>query len=110
MRIQMPEKIMMRPNKDFEGRFWAVDPAEPDSDDYQPVRAIYEITPNGMMLASLASCTAQIVHAFAKNHEIALDEVEYKLAYHHSEEQSGNKEQNDLQGEKSQSRSNFAVI
>ncbi|MEJ2447957.1 MAG: OsmC family protein [Anaerolineales bacterium] len=96
----MPEKIMMRLNKDFEGGFWAVDPAEPDSNDYQPVQAIYEITPYGMMLASLASCTAQIVHAYAKNHEIALDEVEFKLAYHHSEEQSENKEQNNLQGDR----------
>ncbi|MFL7812503.1 MAG: OsmC family protein [Anaerolineales bacterium] len=83
----MPEKIMMRLNKDFEGGFWAVDPSNPDSDHYQPVQAIYDISPYGMLLASLAGCTAQIVHTFAKNHSIEMDEIEIKLRYQHPDEE-----------------------
>ena len=77
----MAEKVIVRQNKKYEVGFWAVDPEKPDSDDYSSVHGLHEVTPYGMMLVSLANCTAQIVMAFAANHNIALDEVELRMKY-----------------------------
>jgi putative redox protein len=77
----MTEKIIVRQNKSFEVGFWAVDPNQPDSDDYQPVQGLHEVTPYGMMLVSLATCTAQVVLSYAQHHGVNLDEVEFRLQY-----------------------------
>jgi uncharacterized OsmC-like protein len=77
----MSEKIIVRQNKNDEIGFWAADPNKPDADDYQPVHGLYEVTPYGLMLISLASCTAQVVFAYAQHHNVALAEVELQLAY-----------------------------
>lgn len=77
----MSEKIIARQNKNYEIGFWAVDPNEPDTDNYQAVQGLHEVTPYGMMLISLASCTAQIVFSYAQHHDVALEEVEFHLAY-----------------------------
>jgi uncharacterized OsmC-like protein len=75
------ERIIVRQNKDNQIGFWAVDPNGPDSEEYHPVHALYELTPYGLMLVSLASCTAQVVFSYAQYHEVALDEVELHMAY-----------------------------
>lgn len=77
----MTEKMIIRQNKDWQVGFWATDPNDPDSEDFQPVQALHEITPYGMMLASLGSCTAQVVLSYAQHHDVALDEVEFRLSY-----------------------------
>lgn len=77
----MAEKIIVRQNKNYEVGFWAVDPEKPDSDDYSSVHGLHEITPYGMMLVSLANCTAQIVLAYAENHDVPLDEIELHMVY-----------------------------
>lgn len=80
----MSEKVIVRQNSRFETGFWAVDPNLPDSDDFEPVEHLHELTPYGMLLASLANCTAQVVHAYAHNHNIPLREVELREVYHRS--------------------------
>jgi len=77
----LSEKIIVRQNKNFEVGFWAVDPEKPNSDDYQPVHALHEVTPYGMMLISLATCTAQVVLTYAQHHEVKLEDVEFHLSY-----------------------------
>lgn len=77
----MAEKIIIRQNKYYEIEFWAVDPNLPGSDDYQRVGGLHEVTPNGMMLFSLAGCTAQVVLSYAAHHGISLEEVEINAIY-----------------------------
>jgi uncharacterized OsmC-like protein len=45
------------------------------------VEMLHELTPYGMMLASLGICTATVVNTFAQNHNYPLDEVRIKLQY-----------------------------
>lgn len=77
----MSEKVIVRQNKNYEVGFWAVDPNQPDSQDYQPVQGLHEVTPYGMMLISLATCTAQVLFPYAQHHDVALDEIEFSLTY-----------------------------
>jgi putative redox protein len=77
----MSEKVIVRQNKNYEVGFWTVDPNQPDSDDYQPVQGLHEITPYGMMLVSLATCTAQVVLPYAHHHAVDLEEIEFRLTY-----------------------------
>ena len=77
----MSEKVIVRMNTNFEVGIWAVNPNEPDSDNFEPINQIYELTPYGMMLASLADCTGQVVISYARHHDVGLQEVELKAEY-----------------------------
>jgi len=68
-------------NSRFETEVLAVDPHLPDSDQLHPVEGITQLTPYGMLLASLGACTAIVLHTYAQNHEVDLDEVELRLQY-----------------------------
>ncbi|MEJ2597997.1 MAG: OsmC family protein [Anaerolineales bacterium] len=89
----MAEKVIVIQNDRFETGFWAVDPNQPESVDFEPVEHLHQLTPYGMLLASVASCTAQVVHSYAHHHDIALDEVELHEAYQRNyQEDSENSE------------------
>jgi uncharacterized OsmC-like protein len=77
----MSEKIILRQNKQYEVGFWYTDPNQPDNEDFQPVQGLYEVTPYGMMLFSLAGCTAQVLLSYASYHNISLDEVIIRADY-----------------------------
>ncbi len=77
----MSEKVIVRMNTNFEVGIWAVNPNEPDLDNFEPINQIYELTPYGMMLASLADCTGQVVISYARHHDVGLQEVELKAEY-----------------------------
>ena len=77
----MSEKVIVRQNNRFEVGFWAVNPHYPESDDFQPVHDLHEVTPYGMLLVSVATCTAQVVLSYAQNHGVSLEEVEFQMAY-----------------------------
>jgi putative redox protein len=68
-------------NNRYETGFWSIDPNQPEAEDFQPVQGLHELTPYGMLLASLASCTAQVVLTYAQHHDIPLEEVELHQAY-----------------------------
>jgi putative redox protein len=74
------EKVIVRMNRDYEVGFWYVNP-ESDRDDFQTVHGLHEVTPYGMMLISLASCTAQILLSYAQNHSVDLEDVALRLVY-----------------------------
>jgi uncharacterized OsmC-like protein len=78
----MSEKVIIKQNNQYQTNFWAIDPNKPGSEEFKPVERLHELTPYGMLLASLADCTAQVVHAYAHNHNIPLREVELREAYH----------------------------
>lgn len=54
---------------------------KPGSEEMQPVVYVHELSPYTMMLSSLGTCTSIVLHTYAQNHEIDLEEVEIWLEY-----------------------------
>jgi uncharacterized OsmC-like protein len=77
----MAETVIIRQNVEFETAFLVPDPHEPESDKLLPVMHLHDLTPYGMLLASLGACTAVILNTYAENHEVALEEVALVLSY-----------------------------
>ena len=77
----MAERVIVRQDNQFRTLFLAADPEDIHSDNFEAVDDIHQLTPYGMLLSSLASCTALILHTFAQNHEIPLKEVELQVEY-----------------------------
>jgi uncharacterized OsmC-like protein len=77
----MGEKVVVRQRNNFETDFRAHDPETPESGELFPVRHIQDLTPYGMLLASLGSCTAVVVNTYAQYHGLDLDEVELVAEY-----------------------------
>jgi uncharacterized OsmC-like protein len=76
----MSEKAILRMSRGYEVGFWYANP-ESDQDDFHAVQGLDEVTPYGMILISLASCTAQILISYAQNHAVDLEAVELRLVY-----------------------------
>jgi putative redox protein len=77
----MAERVYVRQNSQLEIEFRAADPHDENGEKMHSVAHLHELTPYGLMLASLGSCTSVILHSCAKNHGLDLDEVEIELAY-----------------------------
>ncbi len=77
----MAERIIFRQNRQFEVEFLASNPRTPEELDVSPVQGLHEVTPYGMMLFSLASCTAQVVMSYAEHHQVPVEEVELDATY-----------------------------
>jgi len=77
----MSERIVFKQNDQFQVEYYASDPRKPDDEEVQPVQGLHEVTPYGMMLFSLASCTAQVVLSYAEHHQISLRAVEFDISY-----------------------------
>lgn len=77
----MTEKVYIRQNHHFQTEYRATDPQDEGSEDYRSVLALHELTPYGMLLASLGGCTAIVVNTYASNHGVPLDEIELNLVY-----------------------------
>lgn len=77
----MAERIIFRQNREFEVEFLASDPRTPEDLTVSAVRGLHEVTPYGMMLFSLASCTAQVVMSYANHHNVPVKEVELDVTY-----------------------------
>ena len=54
------------------------------NEDLRPVAHLQEITPYGMLLVSLASCTAIIITSYARHHALPLEEVILEARYRRS--------------------------
>lgn len=76
----MAEVVVVRQNSKLETEFEATDPYAPESE-VEPVRDIQELTPYGMLLASLGSCTTVVLHTYAQRHGVDLQEVQLRLTY-----------------------------
>jgi uncharacterized OsmC-like protein len=81
MEDHMAERVLVRQNKEYETKIFGPDPRDPESNKLFPVKEIYDLTPYGMLLASLGSCTAVLLNSYAQNHGLDLHEVELRLKY-----------------------------
>jgi putative redox protein len=77
----MSERVVVYQDKSFRTEFKAGDPNDPDSNDVETIMHLHELTPYGMLLASLASCTAIVVNSYARNHTIPLKGVTVEASY-----------------------------
>jgi len=77
----MSEKLVLRQKIDSETEIWAADPHDPESEELKPVEHVFGLSPYGMLLASLAGCTAVLLTTYAQNHQIGLQEVELRLDF-----------------------------
>ena len=77
----MGEHIVVRQDREFITTILAADPHKPDSEELHEVHHIHELTPYGMLMVSLASCTGIVLHTYAQHHGIDLQEVSFDLQY-----------------------------
>ena len=77
----MAERVIVKQDSQYRTQFLAADPEDIYSNVFETIEDIHQLTPYGMLLISLASCTALVMHTFAQNHDIDLEEVELHLSY-----------------------------
>ncbi len=77
----MAERVIVKQDRQFRTQFLAADPEDIHSNVFENIDDIHQLTPYGMLLSSLASCTALVMNTYAQNHEIKLTEVEMHLSY-----------------------------
>ena len=77
----MGERVIVRQDREFVTTVLAADPHKPESDELNEVHHIHQLTPYGMMMASLGSCTGIVLHTYAQHHGIDLQEVSFDLRY-----------------------------
>jgi len=83
MGVRMAETVIVRQNVRFETEFLAADTEAKDQAERElhAVHAIHEMSPYGLLLASLGACTAILLHSYAQNHNVKLEEVEMRMTY-----------------------------
>ena len=77
----MAERVIVKQDRQFRTQFLAADPEDIHSNVFETIEDIHQLTPYGLLLSSLASCTALVMHTFAQNHDIGLKEVEMHMSY-----------------------------
>jgi len=77
----MGERVTVRQNNRFEIEIMAPDPHDPEAEELQPVGDVRYLTPYGMLLAGLGSCTAVVLHTYAQYHGLDLHQAELRLEY-----------------------------
>ena len=77
----MSERIVVYQDKSFRTEFKAGDPNDEESQSVETVMHLHELTPYGLLLASVSACTAIVVNSYARNHDIPLKAVTVDAAY-----------------------------
>src|SRR5512146_644811 len=77
----MSEKVIIRQKNNYETTYQSLDPDGPGAKRPRPVLSISELTPYGMVLAGLGTCTAFVVNTYAEHHGLHVDAVKLKLEY-----------------------------
>lgn len=77
----MSERVVVYQDSEFQTKFQASDPHEEQTDKLEPVMHLHDLTPYGMLLASLAACTAIVVNSYAGHHNIPLQGLSVDAAY-----------------------------
>lgn len=77
----MSERVVVYQDKSFCTEFKAGDPNDEESQVVDPVMHLHELTPYGVLLASISACTAIVVNSYARNHDIPLKGVTVDAAY-----------------------------
>jgi len=77
----MSERVVVYQDQSFRTAFKAADPHEEQSDQLENVVHLHELTPYGMLLARVGSCTAIVVNSYAQHHDIPLRGVTVDAQY-----------------------------
>lgn len=77
----MSERVVCYQNNQYQTGFKAAETEGDQPAELQDVAHIQELTPYGLLLASLASCTAIVLNAFSQNHDIPLKSVTIDCQY-----------------------------
>lgn len=77
----MTERVVVRQNAQYEVDLFATDPRDVEGVEVVPVENLYDLTPYTMLLTSLGTCTTILLHSYAENHNIPLEEAEVRLTY-----------------------------
>lgn len=77
----MAERVVVYQDKSFRTEFKAVDPHDSESGKLENVMHLHQLTPYGMLLASVGSCTAIVLNSYAHNHAIQLQAVTVDCTY-----------------------------
>ena len=80
----MSEKVIIRQKRDYTTTYMALEPEAKASEQPRRVASICELTPYGMVLAGLGTCTAFVVNTYAEHHGLSVDTVELRLEYQRS--------------------------
>jgi putative redox protein len=77
----MSERVIVYQDRSFRTQYKAADPHEEKSDQVENILHLHELTPYGMLLASVGSCTAIVVNSYARNHNIPLKGITVDASY-----------------------------
>ena len=77
----MSERVVVYQDKSFRTDFRAADPNSEDTSEVEPVMHLHNLTPYGMLLASVGACTAIVVNTYARNHDIPLRGITVDASY-----------------------------
>ena len=77
----MSERVVVYQDKSFRTDFRAADPSDEDTSEVEPVMHLHNLTPYGMLLASVGACTAIVVNTYARNHDIPLRGITVDSSY-----------------------------
>ena len=77
----MSERVVVYQDRSFRTEFRASDPNDEESDELETVMHLHNLTPYGMLLASVASCTAIVVNSYANHHDIPLKGITVDASY-----------------------------
>lgn len=77
----MSERVVVYQDRSFRTAYQAADPNDEESDQVENIVHLHELTPYGMLLASVGSCTAIVVNSYARHHNIPLKGVTVDAQY-----------------------------
>jgi putative redox protein len=77
----MSERVVVYQDKSFRTDFRAADPNDENSNEVETVMHLHNLTPYGMLLASVGACTAIVVNTYARNHNIPLRGITVDTSY-----------------------------
>lgn len=77
----MAERVVVVQDQNFQTGFSASDPHGEATDSLSSVSQLHELTPYGMLLASLGACTAIVLNTYAHHHDLSLTRVTADCRY-----------------------------
>jgi uncharacterized OsmC-like protein len=78
------EEVIIRQDRNFRLEARARAPEPGAEGEMKPVSSLADLTPYGMLLASLGSCTTVVLHTYAQSHGVDLSQAEVRLRYERS--------------------------
>jgi uncharacterized OsmC-like protein len=77
----MAEKVIIRQDSSFRTEIHAAIPHGPEEGNMRRVVELHLLSPYGMLLVSLGTCTGIVLHTYSQHHRLDLTEVVIRLRY-----------------------------